>query len=348
MVAIKAFQSTPFIKSPPKNIAAVLLYGSDPGLVSERSAALAATLAEREDPKGEIIRIDDAELDDDTGRLEVELQMRPMFSGRRIVRAIAGRRVSAALLKPILGAGATEGLLIVEAGNLKPDDALRTLFEKSDALHAVACYPDSAADLETLVTEILGVHGLAIDADALALLQSRLGADRALSRSEIEKLALFCSGRPDVTIADVETVVGDAAEFAIERIAEAAADGRMSAAATDFGRAIASGEAPQAVILVTQRYFLRLHKLRCDVDAGQRIDDAIKGMRPPPFFKQRDAFVRHVQRWPRARLDVALKRISDAAKQSRLSPSQDSVLAERLLLALSAMAGDKRAASPGR
>ena len=60
--------------------------------------------------------------------------MRPMFSRRRIVRAIAGRRISAQLLKPLLGSGPLEGLLIVEAGNLKSDDSLRALFETSEGL----------------------------------------------------------------------------------------------------------------------------------------------------------------------------------------------------------------------
>lgn len=319
-------------------------------MVSDRSGRLATLLAGREDPRGEVVRLDDAELDEDSGRLEVELKMRPMFSGRRIVRAVAGRRLGAALLKPILTEGALEGILVVEAGNLKPDDALRALFEKSAGLHAVACYPDTAADIEELVVEILEAHGLVIDADALALLQSRLGADRALSRAEIEKLALYCAGRSEVTITDVENAVGDAAEFAIERIAEAAADGRARAAVTEFGRAIGSGEDPQAVIIALQRYFQRLHQVRSAIDSGLRVDDALKSLRPPVFFKQRDVFARQVQRWTRPKLDAALKRIWDATRQARLvSVQDDGILAERLLLALSAMAGgDITAASQGR
>ena len=95
MVAVKAHQAAAFMKSPPPDLAAALFFGSDPGLVSERSAVLAAALADRETPRGEILRLDDAELDEDPGRLETELQMRPMFSSRRIVRATAGRRISA-------------------------------------------------------------------------------------------------------------------------------------------------------------------------------------------------------------------------------------------------------------
>jgi DNA polymerase-3 subunit delta len=347
MVAIKAHQAESFMKSPPPRLAAALFFGSDPGLVGERSATLARALAEHENPPGEILRLDDAELDEDPGRLETELQMRPMFSSRRIVRAIAGRRISAQLLKPLVGAP-LEGLLVVEAGNLKPDDALRGLFEKTENCFAVACYPDSAADIDSLISDILSSFSLSIEGDARALLQSRLGADRALSRAEIEKLALHGLGRSVITLQDVENVVGDASDLALERIAEAAAEGQTATAMTDFSRALASGESAQAIILVTQRYFLKLHKVRSDVDAGQRLDDALKAVRPPIFFKQRDAFARQIRNWPRPQLDQALRRIAETAKSARLSNRLEDLYAERLLLALASMAAAQLAASPRR
>jgi DNA polymerase-3 subunit delta len=151
-----------------------------------------------------------------------------------------------------------------------------------------------------------------------------------------------------VTLADVEGVVGDAADLALERIAEAAAEGRTQTAVTDFGRALASGESAQAIILITQRYFLKLHKVRSEVDAGQRLDDALKAMRPPLFFKQRDAFARQVRNWPRPQLDQALRRIAETAKAARLSTALEDVYAERLLLALSSMAAAALAAAPRR
>jgi DNA polymerase-3 subunit delta len=348
MPAVKPQQAPGFLKAPPADLAAVLFHGSDPGLVSERSATLAHVLAAREKPPGEILKVDDAELDDDPGLLETELQTRPMFSGRRIVRAIAGRKISAQLLKLILAAVPLEGVLIVEAGNLKTGDALRDLFEKHALCYAVACYPDSAADIDHLISDVLASFGLKIDGDARDLLQSRLGADRALSRSEIEKLALYCLGRPIITFEDVDALVGDAAGLAVERIAEAAADGRTKDAISDFGRGLASGESAQMIIGVVQRYFVKLHRVRSDVDQGQRLDDALKFVRPPLFFKQKDVFARQVRSWSRGQLDQALRRIAKAAKAARLSSRLEDVIAERLILALSSMAAISAAAAGGR
>lgn len=348
MVAIKAQQAAAFTKSPPVTLSAVLFFGSDPGLVTERSQQIAATIAARENPPGEVLRLDDTDLDEDSGRLAVELQTRPMFSGRKIIRATTGRRINAALLKDLLDGTPLEGFLVVEGGNLKPDDALRALFEGLPSLAAVACYPDSAADIDSLINDVLAAHKLRISGDARALLQSRLGADRALSRAEIDKLALFAAGKGEISEDDVEAIVGDAADLALEKIAEAAAHGRAVAAVSDYGRAIASGESAQAIILIMQRYFLKLHRVRADLDSGRSLEDALRGLRPPLHFKQRDAFAAQVRNWSKSSLDAALGRIAETAKSARLSSQLEDTLAERLVLAIAAMASPAGSASASR
>ncbi|MFN0219869.1 MAG: DNA polymerase III subunit delta [Hyphomicrobium sp.] len=338
MVAIKTQQAAAYLSAPPKDVSAVLFFGSDPGLVSERAQGLAKILAARETPPGEVLRLDDADLDEDDGRLSVELQTRPMFSGRKIVRATAGRRIAAPMLKSILADAPLEGVLIVEAANLKPDDALRGLFEKHPSAAAIACYPDAEADLDRLIAQVVSAAGMTISPDARAHLLVRLGADRALSRAEIEKLALYAHGRSTITIDDIDAIVGDAADLALERIAEATGQARAETAVSDFGRALAAGESAQAIIAVTQRYFLKLHRVRSDIDAGASLDEALRSLRPPLHFKQRDAFAAQVSRWSRAGLDQALKRIAEAARAARLTTHLEDALAERLILGLAALA----------
>ncbi|HZT46366.1 MAG TPA: DNA polymerase III subunit delta [Hyphomicrobiaceae bacterium] len=337
MVAIKSHQANAFLAAVERVPPAVLLYGSDVGLVSERAALLARRLAGRDDPPGEIIRLDDAVLEEDPDRVFVELQTLPMFGGRKVVRATAGRRITAALLAPLVESAGLEASLIVEAGNLRPDDALRGLFEKARGAAAVACYPDEARDLEGVVREVLAAAKLDIAPEAKRLLLARLGADRALSRAEIEKLALYAHGKRVVDEADVEAAVGDAAELALDRIVLAAAAGEAAALA-ELDRSLSAGESAQAVIAALQRHFLRLHRMRSALDAGRPMDDIVRAQRPPLHFKQRDAIEQQCRAWPVARLGSALAHIAEAAKAARLNPALEATLAERLLLDLQALA----------
>jgi DNA polymerase-3 subunit delta len=340
MVAVKAHQAQAFLSAPGSNIRAVLFYGSDAGLVGERAQTLAKAAAAQFDPPGELIRLDDADLDADPDRLAIELGTVPMFGGPKIIRTTASRRVTAQALKPLIEGGALEGVLIVEAGNLKPDESLRTLFEKSPVAAAVACYSDGAQDLEALIREMMREGGATITGDARQALVDRLGADRALSRGEIEKLLLYAGPGAEIGLADVEAVVGDVSELALERITFAAALGQVQRAVAECGRAVSSGESPQAIIYATQRHFQRLHRVRAAVDGGSALDDALRQMRPPLHFKQKDAFAAQCRMWTTPRLSDALGRISAVAKAARLAGGLDEALSERLVMGLAMMVRD--------
>lgn len=344
MVAVKAHQADAYLKAADRVPSLVLLYGTDVGLVAERSADLAKRIAERDDPPGEVLRMDDASLDEDPDRLLVELQTVPMFGGRKIVRAIAGRRISGVMLRPLLEGGDIAGVLIVEAGNLKPDESLRAIFEKSPKAAAIACFPDEARDLDGLIRDVLGAAKIEITPEARRLLQVRLGADRALSRAEVEKLALYAQGKGTIDEDDVEAAVGDAAELAIDRIVMAAASARVANAVRELDRCVAGGESAQGILAALQRYFLRLHRVRALLDAGRNMDDALRQMRPPPHFKQRPEIEAQLRTWTGQKLNIAVARIAEAVKNARLNSAMDATLAEALILDLARLsnAGQRR------
>jgi DNA polymerase-3 subunit delta len=338
MVAVKAHQASAFLNSPDPKIRAVLLYGSDAGLASERAQALAKASAARSVEPGEILRLDDSDLENEPDRLAIELGTVPMFGGPKVIRTVAGRRVNAAALRGLLEGGRIEGMLIVEAGNLKPDDTLRTLFEKAPLAAAVACYADASQDLEALVRESVREAGVMMTSEARQALVERLGADRVLSRGEIEKLLLYAGPGAEIGVEDVEAVVGDVSELAIERICFAAASGQAQRAVAECGRAVSAGESPQSIIAATQRHFQRLHRVRAALDRGSPLDEALRQIRPPLHFKQKDTFAAQCRLWSAPRLADALGRIAGAARAARLSPALEEALSERLVLALGMMA----------
>jgi len=344
MAAIKSHQAPAFLKKPDAAITAILVFGTDAGLVTERAKQAADTWAKLEDPPGDVLRIDDPDLETDPDRLSVELGTLPMFGGRKVVRTTLGRRVNADLLKPLVAEGPLPATLVVEAGNLKPTDALRKLFEKEAHAAALACYPDEGRDISGVIREVMTAHGLRIAPDAEDLLVARLGADRGMSRGEIDKLALYCMDRQTIEAEDVDAIVGDASELAMDRIVMAASGADGARALREFTRASISGESPQAVIAALQRHFIKLHRVQAEVSAGRSVGDALKTLRPPLHFKQRDAFSAQIRAWSGPRLTKALATISEAALQARRSSDIDHILTERLLLLLARMAAPARVA----
>ncbi len=342
MVALKAHQVASFLKSPDPKIAAYLLFGPDPGLVSERAAALAKTIAAKDTPPGEVVRIDEIDIEADPDRLPVELLTVPMFGGRKIVRVATSRRVNTLMLKPLLDKDALAGVLIVEAGALKREDALKVAFEKAQIGAAIPCYMDDAPALDAVIAEVLQPLGLSITPEARQLLVGRLGADRVMSRGEIEKLALYAQGQGQITEDDVEAVVGDAAELTVDRIVHASASGDGARAVTELQRALSAGESAQGIISAIQRHFTRLHRLRASIDAGKSAEQVIADIRPPLHFKQKDALAAQCRTWRADMLDAALAGIATAARTARMSSALDDLLAERLVLTISRLARPQR------
>ncbi len=337
MVAIKANQTASFLAKPDPSLRAVLLYGPDAGLVSERGQKLARLLAARENPPGEVLRLEDGDLDADPDRLAVELLTVPMFGGPQIIRAAAGRRMNAAV-RAVLDGGPPAGAIIVEAGELRRDDGLKTAFEKSPHAAAIACYPDEGVSLDGLISEIVSAAGLDITPDARQELVARLGADRALSRSEVEKLVLYAQGAERIDVEHVTDIIGDAADMTLDLAIAAAAAGNVAGALIECDRAAAAGENLQSLLLAAERHFHRLHRMRVGLDAGRSMEDLGRQMRPPLPFKARAALERQARAWTTDRVAQAANRISEAIKSSRSTGADEAVLAERVMMEIARLA----------
>ena len=332
MVAYKSSAVASFLRSPEPSCRAVLLYGPDAGLVGERASALAATFARRVKGNAEIIRLDDRDLAEDPAQLEVELRTRPMFAASQVVRVTAGARLDVPGLKALL-ASPFDNALIVEAGNLRPDSALRKLFEGNKSAAALPCYSDERG-LASLIDAELAEAGLRIDGETRRYLMTRLGADQALSRSEVAKLALYAKGGTDITHDDIEAIVGDAAETALETFVYAASSGDPAEALRELQRLAASGTESQAALIALARHFTQLHKVAAAQQGGGSADDAVKSLRPRPHFKREPEFLAHCRRLGAHRLSHLLPLIQETIRRSRRSPELEGAFTERLLLAI--------------
>jgi DNA polymerase-3 subunit delta len=197
MVAYKTGSLQRIIKSLEPECRAALVYGPDAGLVAERAAALADEFAGKRKDAAEIVRLDERDLAEDPARLEVELRTVPMFAERKVVRVAAGAKLDVHMLKALLEAPLA-GALVIEAGALRPDSAMRKLFESHKMAAALPSYSDERSASE-LIEEELDKADLKIDSETRSYLMTRLGADQALSRAEVAKLALFASGHGRVT-----------------------------------------------------------------------------------------------------------------------------------------------------
>jgi len=338
-----------FLQTPGNDIIAVLIYGPDSGLVRERAETLTKVVAGRRDDPFLVAEITPADLRDYPARLLDESRALAFGGGRRVVRLRGATNSQTGTLKTILESLGTTNtiapaLIIAEAGELRPADKLRKLFEGADRAAAIACYLDDGRGLEQIVTEILARHKLRPSSDARTWLTQHLGIDRLVTRGELEKLALYCADKTDVTLDDCISVIGDGAVSDLEQAIFAAADGDFNALDTALTRAFREGVTSISVIRTTMRHLQRLHQVSGAVSEGMALDAAIKSLRPPPFFKVADRFRTQARAWPVGLIERALEILSEAELKCKTTGMPDQLVCSRALMQV-AQAGRKARAA---
>ena len=312
----------------------VLLYGSDTGSVRERAATLVRVNAGSLDDPFNVVRLDEAVLADDPGRLADEYNAISMMGGRRVIWVSDADKVFHKAVEPLLENPNAQSLLVAEAGNLAKASGLRLLFERGRNIYALPCYQDTDQDLHELIRTELEAVGVAIEPDAERLLIGLLSADRMLSRSEVSKLALYAMGSGTVTMADVAAVCGDASAFSVDDVIDAVFEGELAACDEALTRLVSSGTQVGAVLSQVAGHVARLQHFRVEMDRGRSADETVRSARPPVFFKRVDGMIRQLRLWDAASLLNAGTSIATAVRQTRDLPALDEAIANRALLSL--------------
>ena len=328
------------LSTPSPAVRALLVYGPDEGLVQERvRTAMAAVVPDVSDPF-RVAELSAASLNQDPARLRDEANALSLIGGDRVVRVRGAADAQAALFRDFLADGGGAALVVVESGDLAKSSTLRKLFEAANNAAAIACYADDPADVARLLESALRTAGLKIDPEARDLVISSLGADRGVTRSEIDKLVLFATGRATDTISidDVIAMVPDASGFSLDDVSFAAADGDLPSLERALTRCWSDDESPVAVLRTLSRHFHRLQQVRLAVDGGSGVQQAIGALRPPVFFRRVQLLERQARLWSGRAVTTVLSRLLQEEMAVKRTGAPDTAIASKVALDIALLA----------
>ena len=327
-----------FLERPDPSVVAVLVYGPDGGLVRERLQALAGTVVEDLADPFRVAELPASELANDPARLSDEAAAIALTGGRRVVMVRGAGDGQADALRGVLDAPKGDALILVEGGDLGSRSALRGLFEKAKNAAALPCYRDEPQQIEALVDTTLGEAGLSVSAEARAYLAANLGADRGLSRRELEKLILYKGADGAVSLEDAEASVGDSAALNLDDVAFAVAAGDLAALERSLTKTLLEGSNPVAALRAVARHYQRLQRAAAACEQGKSVKQAIESLRPRVFFRRRPAFQDHLAKWPLGRIGAALEILTDGELGCKSTGVPGEMVCRATLLRLAALA----------
>jgi DNA polymerase-3 subunit delta len=328
-----------FLAAPPQSLHAVLVYGPDFGLVRERGKSLIRAIVEDPSDPFRITELSPAEMKNDPARLADEAAAMALTGGRRVVSVRDATDTNAGDFAEFLNQPIGDALIVVEAGNLGPRSKLRKVFDDAKtAAAAIPCYADDVQTLNDVIAKTLGDSGLRVSRDAMAYLSANLGSDRMISRTELEKLALYMAGHEEVSLDDAMACVGDSASMTLDDLVYAAAGGDLATLPKMQDRAVQEGVEPIAILRALGRHFQRLHACAGLMAEGAPLDGAMKALRPPIFFRQADAFRAQLRLWGPADVNRALDWLTSAEKDCKSTGFPAETICHQTLLRLAASA----------
>ncbi len=307
----------------------VLLHGDDLGLIRERAEALVRAVAGGLDDPFRLAEL----ARDEIGSLPAEAASLSLTGGRRVVRVREAGEAAAGPVQAVL-ASTAPALVVLEASGLPPRSRLRSAVEAAADGAAIGCYPEEGRALEETIRAALADGAVTAEPEALAWLVGHLGADRAATRREIEKLALYAGPGGRVDLAQATACVGDLAGLSLDDALFAATQGDLATADRALELAMAEGATPVGVLRATLMHLQRLHRARLAMDGGMSAAEAAKASRPPVFYRRVGAFARALGLWPAPALMAGMSALAEAERACKRTGAPDQVIARNAVLAL--------------
>jgi DNA polymerase-3 subunit delta len=307
----------------------VLLYGEDAGLIRERADALVSAAAGARDDPFRVVELEPKSLAD----LPAEAAGLPLTGGRRVVRAreVADSALSA--VQAVLNGRGT-ALVVLEAPDLPARSRLRSLLDGAADGVAIGCYPEEGRSLQTMIRAQLADAGVSIDNEALAWVSSQVGADQALTRQELTKLALYAGPGGRIDLAAASDCVGEAAGISLDDALFAATEGDIATLDRALELALEAGLAPAAALRAGLSHLQRLHRASLMVASGVERNAAMRATRPPVFWRRERSFLRALDIWKPPALATAIASLAEAERGTRRTGAPDTAICRHALFAI--------------
>lgn len=306
------------------NIKAVLIYGPDAGLVDEFCDK---ALEKLEIEKDNLLAIDADELRDKQDAVFAECCSPSMFGGRKAVIISRAGESDYKIISELVTTPSLCATVIITAGDLRVG-TLRRLFEEGQDIAILPCYTDDAKTLEALIHKELSASvGIRqITPDAMSYMLSHMGGDRGITRSFLQKIAIYVSDKHVVDLEDVEKCLPDTSASSADDYMYSLTAGHINQTMVALDRLIYSGADANMLVRMLYNHFTKL------------LTAVVDGQLPRLFWKVADKFNLAVKIWPENEIVNVLSKLNDLEKMCRTNGMQPEILIRDFSLKLSVRA----------
>ena len=316
---------------------AILLYGQDYGLISERSSLIISSFFSNINGginSFNIVDFSAASIISNPKELEIEASSISLLNAKKVIRIKDAVDSSYAALEDYLLKPYQDCLVIVLSENLSPRSKLRKLFEKHNEAIILPCYSDEKKNILNLIESSLKAEGINIDDDSKLLLANYLGIDRLITKAEIEKAILYAGKLKKLGIEDISAFLSDQASINIDNLYDLSLIGDIENAYRVLFRIQKEGVPAIQIIRVFIRQLQNLYSILYSLSVNSNINNILDNFKPPIYFKRKAYIKKHAAKWSLSKINKALLLLESAEFSCKLPKSNPDIITKQAILSI--------------
>ncbi len=329
-----------FLKRQINSLNGVLVHGADSAAVAGFGRQIVRAIA---GSAGDGERFDASILKDGAGRIQDEFYSLSLLGDRRVLWIDGVGDTHLKTLLDIIKSSHPANFVFLSADSLTKTSKLRVACEVATKFGALALYEETIESIRTRLGALISKAGLKWEDGAEDLFYEIVGIDRSVATQECEKLTLYCLGQSTITSTDVLAVCGDTASSSSDSLIDSMLMGDLESVDRMIGNLDSDAGGQRMILSSAISHLVRLQELRGIMDGGANADTAVRGARPPIFFKRQLAVISQLKKFDAPELLSMQQSLAAATFQTRKNADLADAVAGRALLSLARLARSKSA-----
>lgn len=293
---IKENQLIQSFKEQKTNYVPLLLYGSNEGLIRENYNKLKNIFNQA---SYEEINVIGKSISEQPEILIDEIKTVSMFNDHKIITIDQPIDKNVEIFEEAFAMLPSNTLIIVLASNLKKTSKIRKFFENSKNLFACANYEDDLRSNSQQIQTLEKYIGKTLNKDIKNYLNQNLSSDRMISNHEVDKIILlYYENNTIPELEEIKLIFNDNSDLGLSKISQLAFSGKPNKVSINLNRIFAEGVNPIAVVRTMLNYVQRIQVTQIALKKTNDFESAIKSLKPPVFWKDKDNFKLHCKKWP--------------------------------------------------
>ena len=282
-----------------------LLYGENSGFKDEVVKKIEKNFINN------IFRYDEKEILENKENFLNGILSKSLFENEKLIIVSRTTDKIKTLIEEIIEKNVEDTTLIFIASLLDKKSKLRNLFEKSKKIICIAFYPDTHQTLNIIAINYFNKNKISISQEMINLLIERSRGSRQSLNNELNKIDNYCKNNNKISLETLIKLTNLAENYHVSELTDICLSKNTKKTAKILNENILSVEDTMLIMRTFLSKAKRLLKIQEEINKNKNIEIAIRGFKPPIFWKDKDSVKKQITKWTLPDLKKLIVEIND-------------------------------------